>query len=84
MNRDQNIKLDRALSKLDFFTHNISIICCDKRKILSHGSSIYCRPAGRDYSKKKGYFRDEGEGPNFQATPAGQVEDSSAESAPCM
>ena len=47
-------------------------------------SSIYCSPAGRDYSKKKGYFRDEGEGPNFQATPAGQVEDSSAESAPCM
>ncbi len=25
-------------------------------------SSIYCSPAGRDYSKKKGYFRDEGEG----------------------
>jgi hypothetical protein len=49
-----------------------------------YSSSIYCRPAGRDYSKKKGYFRDEGEGPNFQATPAGQVEDSSVESAPCM
>ncbi len=47
-------------------------------------SSIYCSPAGRDYSKKKGYFRDEGEGPNFQATQAGQVEDSSVESEPCM
>jgi hypothetical protein len=36
-------------------------------KIALKHSSIYCTPAGRVYSKKKGYFLDEGEGDNFQA-----------------
>jgi len=44
---------------------------------LIYWSSIYCRPAGRVYSKKKGYFRDEGEGATFPADQAGQVDDSS-------